>query len=52
MRLKKSQNDRALLTTTGWNQLIDVEVFNEGDVCIFHFNNDDDVLDLKIHVLK
>jgi hypothetical protein len=51
MRLKRSKDSRAMLTT-GWNQLIDAKAFDEGDVCLFHFKEVDDVLVLKVHVLK
>uniref|UniRef100_A0A0E0NQ33 TF-B3 domain-containing protein n=1 Tax=Oryza rufipogon TaxID=4529 RepID=A0A0E0NQ33_ORYRU len=51
MRLKRSKDSSAMLTT-GWNQLIDAKAFDEGDVCLFHFKEVDDVLVLKVHVLK
>uniref|UniRef100_A0A0E0GH76 TF-B3 domain-containing protein n=1 Tax=Oryza nivara TaxID=4536 RepID=A0A0E0GH76_ORYNI len=51
MRLKRSKDSRAMLTT-GWNQLIDAKAFDEGDVCLFHFKEVDDVLVLKITQLR
>ncbi|KAF2908971.1 hypothetical protein DAI22_12g221200 [Oryza sativa Japonica Group] len=51
MKLMKSQDDRALITT-GWNRLVDADPFMMDDVCVFQFTQIDELLSLTIHVLN
>lgn len=51
MRLKKSKDKRATFTTR-WNKLVQANLFELGDVCVFLFTEVDDDLCITLEVLN